>query len=251
MAMTVPAKEEHAVRRSGKAFAFALGLAVFATLLMLALTAWQLQRLAWKTDLIARIEARVNAGPAPLPAPAEWASLEPAGYEYRRVSVTGTYLPQAQANALALTERGTGFWVMTPLRLASGEVVYVNRGFVPQDRKEGFDPPAEPVTVTGLMRVPEPGGLFLRPNDPAKGRWYSRDVVAMAQAAGLAAPAPFFIDRAADADREALPAGGLTRVGFPNNHLQYAIEFFLLAALSAGGAIFLIRQRRQAGRNDA
>lgn len=239
-------------RKGGKAFAFALGLALFATVLMLGLTYWQIQRLAWKTDLIARVEARVHADPVALPASSEWAGLKPSDYEYRHVSVTGTYIPDAQSNALALTERGSGFWVMTPMRLASGEILYVNRGFVTQAQQAGKPGADQPVTITGLMRVPETGGLFLRPNDPAKGRWYSRDVAAMAKASGLDAPAPFFIDRDADADRDALPIGGMTRIAFPNNHLLYAIQFFLLALISAGGAVFLLRTRaRNANGNKA
>lgn len=242
--MTTAATESEA-RKGGKAFAFALGLAVFATLLGLALTVWQFQRLAWKTELIARIEARTSAAPVPLPPATEWATLQSSDYEYRNVTVSGTWVPQADSRALALTERGTGFWVMTPLRLAGGEIVYVNRGFVPQEMKDGFDVRPEAVTITGLMRVSEPGGLTLRANDPAKGRWYSRDVTAMASVAGLAAPAPFFIDRAADTNRDALPVGGMTRVSFPNNHLLYAIQFLALALVSAGGAVLLVRQRRR------
>lgn len=242
--MTTAATESE-VRKGGKAFAFALGLAVFATLLGLALTVWQIQRLSWKTELIARIEARIHAAPVPLPPASEWASLQPSDYEYRNVTVSGTWVPQTDAKALALTDRGTGFWVMTPLRLATGEIVYINRGFVPQEMRDGFEVPPDTVTITGLMRVSEPGGLMLRPNDPAKGRWYSRDVTAMARAAGLAAPAPFFIDRGADADRDALPVGGMTRVSFPNNHLLYAIQFLALALVSAGGAVLLIRHRRR------
>lgn len=242
--MTTAATESE-VRKGGKAFAFALGLAVFATLLGLALTVWQFQRLAWKTDLIARIEARISAAPVPLPPASEWATLQPADYEYRNVTVSGTWVAQADSRALALTDRGSGFWVMTPLRLATGEIVYVNRGFVPQEMKDGFDVRPEAVTITGLMRVSEPGGLTLRANDPAKGRWYSRDVTAMASAAGLAPPAPFFIDRAADTDRDALPVGGMTRVSFPNNHLLYAIQFLALALVSAGGAVLLVRHRRR------
>lgn len=250
-AAAVTARNDGDGRRGGLAFAFALLLALLAALTGVALGVWQLQRLAWKTELIARIEARVNAEPAPLPLPAEWASLAPADYEYRRVTVSGSYLPQGEAETLALTERGTGFWVLTPLRLETGEIVYVNRGFVPEGLRDGFAATPGPVTVTGLMRAPEPGGLFMRPNDPEKGRWYSRDVAAIAAAAGLPAPAPFFIDRAADTEPDALPAGGMTRIGFPNNHLLYAVQFFLLALVSAVGAVFLIRHRRRPGGRDA
>src|SRR3546814_12865644 len=113
-------------------------------------------------------------------------------------------------------------------------------------------PPAGPQRVTGLLRVTEPGGAFLRRNDPARDRWYSRDVAAIAHARGLGVVAPYFIDadraaaRAAGAaaNPRALPAGGLTLVHFRHAHLVSAITWFPLALLSAGGAFTVFRAER-------
>jgi len=106
--------------------------------------------------------------------------------------------------------------------------------------------PSGEVTVSGLLRLSEPGGGFLRSNDPASDRWFSRDVAAIAAARGIRGPlANYFIDADAAADPDAFPVGGLTVVAFPNNHLQYAITWFALAAMVAGGYIFVMRQERK------
>jgi len=102
--------------------------------------------------------------------------------------------------------------------------------------------PDGPVTVTGLLRIGEPGGGFLRSNDPAAGRWYSRDVAAMAAAAGLATVAPYFVDAfdVAPAEPDG-PVMGLTVVRFANNHLVYVLTWAALAVMSLA---LLLRLRR-------
>ncbi|MDB5817758.1 MAG: hypothetical protein JWQ11_1398, partial [Rhizobacter sp.] len=179
-----------------------------------ALGAWQVERLRWKLDLIARVDARVHSAPVPAPAMADWPRVDAASDEYRQVSVTGRRLDRDSAYVQAVTEFGTGYWVLTPMRRSDGSIVIVNRGFVsarpgPGERERGAVPPdpsapitvtgllrmPEPViTVTGLLRMPEPGGGFLRHNDPAADRWYSRDVVAIAASRKLDNVAPFFVD---------------------------------------------------------
>ena len=89
---------------------------------------WQVQRRAWKLDLIARVDERVHAPPVPPPPPAEWAQVTAANSEYRHVRVTGTFLNESETLVQALTELGAGYWVLTPLRLADGTLLMVNRG---------------------------------------------------------------------------------------------------------------------------
>jgi surfeit locus 1 family protein len=210
-----------------------------------ALGAWQVERRAEKLALIAAVAARVDAPPAPLPPPAAWNRVNRRDDAYRRVRVTGRFLHGRETLVQALTERGGGYWVLTPLATAAG-VVLVNRGFVPPERRasatRAAGQVAGPVTVTGLLRLSEPGGAFLRANDPAADRWYSRDVAAIARARGLAA-APFFVDADAAANPGGYPVGGLTVIRFPNNHLVYALTWFALAALSAWAAVRLARDR--------
>ena len=94
-------------------------------------------------------------------------------------------------------------------------------------------------------RATEPEGGFLRANDPAAGRWYSRDVAAIAKARRLGAVAPFFIDADAAPNPGGYPVGGLTVVAFRNNHLIYALTWFALAMLCAAAAVLVLRQPRR------
>jgi surfeit locus 1 family protein len=223
-----------------------------------ALGTWQLQRRVWKLDLIARVESRVHAPAAPAPGRAEWASVSRSRDEYRHVQLTGEILADSATWVQATTELGAGYWLLEPLRLSGGGIVWVNRGFVPPERRADASATGEGITrVTGLLRLSEPGGAFLRRNDAAAGRWYSRDVQAMSAARHLADVAPFFVDE--DARREArrdsatgaapdggtdAPVGGLTVISFYNNHLVYALTWYTLALMIPAGAWIAIRHRR-------
>ena len=100
----------------------------------------------------------------------------------------------------------------------------------------------DPVMITGLLRTTEPGGGFLRSNDPTAGRWYSRGVEAIARARGLRDTAPFFLDADATPNPGGYPVGGLTVIAFRNNQLVYALTWFALAALSVAGAVMAWRK---------
>lgn len=208
---------------------------------------WQVQRLGWKTDLIARVEARLATPVSAAPAPSAWPALDPQSREYARVSVTGEYLPDSDALVKAVTELGGGYWVMSPLRSTEGWVVWINRGFVPQDSSApaGRPLPYGKQLITGLLRASQPGGAFLRENDPATDRWYSRDTEALSTSRGIDEAAPYFID-ADRSDTDAFPIGGLTVVSFRNAHLGYALTWFTLAAgLAIASVIFLCREWRR------
>jgi surfeit locus 1 family protein len=219
-------------------------LAAIATFVFLALGTWQIERRAWKLDLIARVESRIHAAPAALPDPPRWPVLDAKAEEYLRVTATGEFLHDRETLVQALTEHGAGFWVITPLRTPQG-IVLVNRGFVPAEktvrRPESGGAPGR-LTVTGLLRATEPGGGFLRTNDPAADRWYSRDVAAIAKARGLGSTAPFFVDADGSPNPRRYPIGGLTVVRFNNNHLIYALTWFALAGLSAAAAFLWLRK---------
>ncbi len=225
-----------------------------------ALGMWQVQRRAWKHDLIERVTQRLHAASVPLPSPAEWPHINAASHEYLHVRTQGQWLPDKTVLAQATTELGAGFWVMTPLQTADGWQVLVNRGFIPQAQRTHWQhgehsgqpgattPRAETVAVDGLLRMSEPGGGFLRRNDPAQQRWHSRDVAAIAQAQGLAHAAPFFIDAGIPAAPSPLagsegpwPRPGLTVVRFHDSHLVYAITWFGLALLVVVAFVLVAR----------
>jgi surfeit locus 1 family protein len=243
-------RNEQAVQKTSSRFLLGLmsvlGVAFF--ILFMGLGIWQVERLQWKLDLIARVDARVHAEPIAAPGPDDWANVNQKDDEYRHVSLTGTYLNDKEVLVHSLTERGAGYWVLTPMRSPDGALTFINRGFVPSDKRDPSSRQETQVagetTISGLLRMPEPDGFFLRPNDPARNDWNSRDVAAFAQKENLGPVAPYFVDADATSGTGALPIGGLTVVKFRNSHLSYAITWFALAAMVAGAAIFLWRHER-------
>lgn len=217
-----------------------------------------MQRLFWKLDLIARVDQRVHALEVEAPTSDQWPHLDASNAEYRRVRVTGTFLAKQDTLVQAVTERGSGFWVMAPLRRTDGTVVMINRGFVQPETTRAIAPPvadaSQQSTVTGLLRMDQSGGAFLRQNDPSHQRWYSRDVQAIGKALGLTQVAPYFVDADAVAaptpqpsadGAPVYPVGGLTVIAFHNSHLVYALTWYTLAAMVAGAAWYFSRSARR------
>lgn len=216
-------------------------LAVLAVLL--GLGTWQVQRLNWKTDLIHRVETRLAAEPAPAPGPDRWAGVTAAD-EYLRVRLSGRFINDKEALVVASTERGPGYWVLTPLVQADGTTVIVNRGFVAGEQRAPATRAAGAIegnaTVVGLLRLSEADRWILRANDPSADRWYRRDPAALAKVRGLDRVAPFFVDADATPNAGGWPVGGLTRVSFNNHHLVYAITWYALALLAALALAFIL-----------
>ena len=217
---------------------------------------WQLERLAWKEALVAHVEARTRAPPVALPAESEWSRVNYEDDEYRRVILSGSFRHDRETFIYTVLSNrprgfsGPGFFVLTPLELVSGASVVVNRGFVPLDRK---DPATRregqvsgPVSITGLLRMPEQANFFTPSNDPARDAWYRRDPGEIARARRIERAAPFTIDADNTPNPGGLPQGGETRVTFSNNHLQYVVTWFGLAlALAAVFAAFAWQRLRQ------
>lgn len=241
--MTEPAG---APRRRSLAALAGIGFAcLLAAGLFAGLGVWQVERRAWKLALIERVDQRIHAAPVDAPGPERWTGMTASGDEYRRVRLSGRFLNDREAQVQAVTDHGRGYWVLTPLVADAGFTVLVNRGFVPAERRAPASRRAgqveAQVTVTGLVRVSEPNGAFLRSNDAAADRWFSRDVAAIAAARGLGEVAPYFIDAEpmpGGADR---PIGGLTVIAFSNNHLVYALTWFTLALMALAAGAFVGR----------
>jgi surfeit locus 1 family protein len=211
---------------------------LMALAILIGLGTWQLHRQAWKEDLIRRIEARAYGPPGEIVPEASWGFWRSEEDEFRNVRLTGTFLHQHEApvHGLAPAERGAplqGVYLFTPLRLAGGAIVTVNRGFVPLEMRDpATRPQSRPegeVIVTGLVRAPEERSWFTPHDDPAQNRWFARDPQAMAQARGLERVAPFYVEADATPNPGGWPRGGQTRLNLPNNHLQYALTWYGIA----------------------
>lgn len=213
-----------------------MALAVLALAVLIALGSWQVQRLAWKEDLIATIQARLAAAPSSI---ADVAARAAAGDDirYQPVTVSGLFLHDREQHFFATFRGASGFYIYTPLQMADGRMVLVNRGFVPFDlkapetRAEGQVDGV--VTVSGLARERLDGkpSFIVPDNDPDQNIYYWKDWGAMVMLADLEADAvlPFFVDADDAPNPGGWPAGGVTRIDLPNNHLQYAVTWYGLA----------------------
>lgn len=228
---------------------------------LISLGTWQLDRLAWKNELIAQVQARTTRAPVPAPPPGEWDRIDRSHDEYLPVTASGQFDHARETLIYSVLSdakgpfKGPGFVVVTPLVQADGSVILVNRGFVPEDRR---DPKTRAtgqisgaVTVTGLLRLPEEASWFVPANAPERNAWFRRDPEEIGRARGLTQVAPFLIDADATPNPGGLPQGGETRLSFPNKHLEYALTWYGLAVTLVGVYIAFVITRLRAVRGSA
>jgi surfeit locus 1 family protein len=223
--------------------------------LFIALGTWQVERLGEKDRLIANVTARFNEPPKPFPDIGDWKVLEAGGYDYRPVSLTGTYQPQGTVLVFTSLDEpngkfsGPGYWVMTPFKLATGGTVFVNRGFVPEASGPGFSEGGslEPglISIAGVVRDGEAIGSFTPAPDRTRHVEWVRNPERLTDMAGdLPQPvAPVYIDLPAG-PQGALPQGGETVIEFPNNHLGYAMTWYGFALLVPFLLFFWVRRQQ-------
>jgi surfeit locus 1 family protein len=222
-----------------------------AMLVMLGLGTWQLDRLFEKRAMIEERTARTTAPPVDLPAPGATLSLQAlADLDYRRAAATGEFQHNRELYLAARTMRGNvGYQIVTPLRLETGGVLLVNRGWVPEAQKDpakrAEGQVAGGVTVDGILRPPGRQHWLQPDNEPAKNAWFWLDLPAMAAAAGVAPGdlMPVVLEAGPSPNPGGLPIGGQTKVNLPNDHLQYAITWYALAAALA--AIYVLYHRKR------
>lgn len=225
-----------------------------AFVILIALGNWQMRRLEWKQGLIGAISERTHTEPVPV-SEVEWREENGGDIEYTRVKAKGRLLNDKELHIYALDEQiGPGWYVITPLEQEDGSIVFINRGFVPDEMK---DPGKRQqgqlegeVQIVGLARRPEEATTFTPENDVAKDVWYWRDLAAMTKADFGDGPpriVPFYIDAAAEpAPPGGWPKGGVTRLELPNRHLEYALTWYGLgAALLIVFGAFAVNRWRQ------
>jgi surfeit locus 1 family protein len=222
-------------------------------IVLIGLGTWQLERKAWKEGLIAALAERTSAEPMRLPAADRWSGLSPGSDEFRRVTFPATIasggeaLVYAAGSSVRTDITGPGYWVFAPAELAGGAVVVVNRGFLPEGQQDPKThmPPAGSVDLIGALRWPEPRGWFVPNDDPARNLWFARDPLAMAQAKGWGKVAPFYVEL--ENSTGSLPRAGRLTPTLRNEHLQYALTWYGLAAVLAVMFALWLRSRRRDG----
>ena len=215
-------------------------------IVMLGLGVWQVERLHWKNGLLAALEAP----PVPLPQTID----EARQLEFRRVVARGEFRHDAELQRYVAGDTGkAGVEVITPLRLPDGRLLLVNRGFVPEELK---DPSKRPegqvqgtVEVEGRLRLPRGKPAFYLPaNQPERDFWLYVDPPAMAAARHLGEVLPFYIDAGPAPNPGGWPRGS-SALAIRNDHLQYAITWFSLAAALA--VIYVLYHRRRSAQHGA
>lgn len=231
---------------------FPVGLTIataVALAILLALGTWQLQRLAWKRDLLERIEA-LRAAPAQPAGPVLDRAAGGADVDFTRVTATCPGLSTASFVELyGIRDGKAGSRLISACRIDSAayRTLLVDRGFV-ADSVSARPPQAPgsetPVTVTGVLRMPEAGNLFSPQNRPE--RWFTRDAAGMAAALGASDPAPLFLmaETSTNPEWKALAPAPIP-ASISNRHLEYAVTWYGLAAALLGVyAAMLLRRRK-------
>lgn len=214
--------------------------------ILISLGVWQVQRLAWKQDILARIDARIADAPMPLPQ-----DPDPETDEYRPVTVSGAALEGAQTVLVSVKGQGAGYRIVGPFATDDGRRILVDYGFVPVTvtELEGLDKPAGPMTVIGNLLWPDEIDQFTPAPDFAQSLWFARDLPLLAVRLETE---PVLIV-AADVS---VPTRGVTPLpvdgaAIPNDHLQYAITWFSLAAIWVVMTLYLLRRTgREADKGD-
>ena len=209
---------------------------ILGTAILISLGVWQLQRLVWKENILAEIDARIAAEPVDLPGTAD-----PATDRFLPVKLTGRIVSPT-LRVVATDDGGPAFRLVSAFA-TDGRTVLIDRGTIPADL-ETPSPPAATVTVTGNLHWPDETDAFTPPPDRAEGLWYARDVDAMA--AELGTEPVMVVARDVPGD-PAMPRP-IDSAGIPNDHLEYALTWFSLAAVWAGMTVALVwRIRRRIG----
>lgn len=237
--------------RAASVLLLVLGLAALAVLLILG--TWQVQRLAWKENLLATIAHRIESAPNSMSS-ITTRRVTTGDVDYWPVSVGGDFHHEGERHFFATHKGRSGYFIYTPFEFAEDRYVLVNRGFVPFELKDPALRPEGQVqgwqTIAGLSRNELDGkpSWIVPDNDIAGNVFYWKDLEVMAATSGVGRPEEyvnFFIDANDAPNPGGLPIGGVTIINLPNSHLQYAVTWYGLALALVGvmGA-WLWRQRK-------
>lgn len=201
-----------------------------AVAVLLGLGTWQLQRMQWKSEIIATIERNVALPVSPLP----YDNIDVEAWHYRKAKVVGRFHHDKEIHLYAASAKGKpGYLIITPLERPNGSFVMFNRGWVPLDKRNPKTRLAGQVegiqTVVGMGRKPWSQNTFVADNEPQENIWFYGDLDGMAKFRGIVHYAPLFLEADETPNPGGLPLGGQSRINIKNDHLSYALTWFSLA----------------------
>ncbi|MEM1065625.1 MAG: SURF1 family protein [Pseudomonadota bacterium] len=220
-----------------KRMLFPLLLGVSGAALLIALGVWQVQRLEWKESVLSEIDARINASPVAVPdAPdAERDRFLP-------VTASGQFAEEEIHVLVSTRQEGAGFRIISPFETEAGRRFLVDRGFV-KDELKGEARPSGEAAVTGNLHWPDEIDRFTPEPDLGANIWFARDVPALAEALGT--EPVLIVARASSLEDTGIRPLPIDSSGIPNDHLEYAVTWFGLAAVWIAMTALLLWRIRQ------
>lgn len=217
--------------------------------ILLGLGVWQVQRHIWKSDLIEKLQTRAQSASVTLAS--DIRDLD--AIEFQRVRVTGKLLHDKELYLLNRSLNGNpGVHILTPLKRHDGDVIMINRGWTPFEKKDPRSREqgqlAGQVTVEGIVRIMRKPNDFMPDNDPDKNTWFYWDAGAMAAAIGMESLPAYYVLAGKDPEAGMYPVGHQWRLDIRNNHVEYAITWFSLAIALL--IIYVVYHRQQNDSSD-
>ncbi|MFN3208433.1 MAG: SURF1 family protein [Roseovarius sp.] len=213
---------------------------VLGTIVLIWLGVWQVQRLAWKEGILSQIETRIAAAPVALPE-----RFDPEADRYLPVTLTGQFGDGALRVLVSRKQVGAGYLVISPFETEGGRRILVDRGFIRQGDTLEAAPEGE-VTVTGNLHWPDDRNSSTPENDVDGNTWFARDLGQMAEV--LSTEPVLLVARTLSHPEAAVTPLPVDTAHIPNDHLQYAITWFSLAAIWLGMTAFYIFRGRGAAK---
>lgn len=223
-------------KRSRKGLVVPLIFALVGVAILLTLGTWQMQRRQWKLNLIEQIETRSKLPPISIAeAVSHWNADN--DIEFIHMTAEGRFEHDKERHLFTVEDGVAGWRIITPMKLARGGEIFIDRGFVPDHlkdkalRREGLIWGL--TRVTGLLRKSEEKGFFTLDNRFESNEFFWRSLTDMAKSAYGAIPqnlAPFFlVAQKSETAGPEWPRPRATPPDLPNRHLEYALTWYSLA----------------------
>lgn len=217
-------------------YLFPLILGILGCSILISLGLWQLRRMEWKNDMLAQIQSGIDAPAVPLPA-----AIDPS-MKYLPVTLSGTTTGDEIDILSGSKDQGGGYQIVSRFITDDGRAILLDRGFVPQEMRHNDRGPTR-LEVRGNLHWPQERGSSTPAPNLDENIWFARDVPEMAKA--LNTQSVLVVASAVSGDAQGVEPIPVAIEAIPNNHLSYAVQWFMIAAVWAGMTVALIWRIRR------
>ena len=217
-----------------KKWVFFVLIAIPGLLVLLSLGVWQTKRLAWKESLLENISYNLSSEALFLPN-----SVKKSEHNYKMVKVKGALEPRSIFILTPVKGSGAGFRVISPFKLVDGGKILIDRGVIKEKDRSLLKTSGQQSLVSGYLSWPNETDYFTPEPNFTRNIWFSRDLEKMAN---FLETQPILVvlteNRLDPSIRMQDPTNDI-----PNNHLQYAITWFMMAILWFGMSVYFVYKK--------